>query len=242
MDERGIYHLILENIKEGGREYLDFTGRRRFLPIEYTTRYSVPLSEIDEFTTQYQNEQSMRKSLDHSDIDPLYKAYITYNYCGEKKLSCLYNDSMLQHIASKTIGVKRGCINMADTDTKIVLFNIYKEISDRKSKLTEEILGKTKNSYSINVHNKELIADIHVNQPHTERMLSYQFTQFVKAFTSYKEFRALYINYKEYKKKYDKEDINVYETEKSNVKCLSKKRKNAPVPGQISMFEILKNN
>lgn len=241
MDERGIYRLVSED-RNHEKKYLDFSGKRVFMVPEYSVRYSVPLSEIDAYTAGKMSVNDLLNSADSSSYDSAKKVYISYNYSGEKKLDCIYNDDVLQKIALKTIGDRKGSINLSDNNTKVILVKMFMEITNRNSNLTDDILSRHSNSYSVNAHNKDLIADLHSDYAYTEKKRNYQLYRFFRAFSSYKEFRALYFNYKEYMNKLNKPLSETNERTNEKVKSLVKKRVNAPVPGQISMFEILKNN
>ena len=246
MVETGNYYLIDENIKTKERMYMDFEGRRNFKPIEFTTRYNVPLPIIDVFTSNYQDEATLRAYLDKDTGKDYpenkdYMIYITYRNNGEKKLSCIYNDETLGHIASKTIGLKRGQVNMSDDVTRRVMYEMYEEVSKKNSKFTEEVIARTKNSYLINAHNKEMISALHCNQPYTERNRSYQFRDFAKNFGTYKEFRALYANYREFKKREQAFERQVTNEVRHDVDIKSLKKQNRPLPGQMNMFDLLAN-
>ena len=244
MVESGNYYLIDENITTKERMYMDFEGRKDFKPVEYTTRYNVPLPLIDVLTCSYQDEATFRAYLDKGanyEDNKEYMMFIAYRNNGEKKLSCIYNDETLQHIASKTIGLKRGQVNMSDDVTRRVMYGMYQEVITKSSSFTEQVLRKTKNSYLINSHNKEMISALHCNQPYTVRSAQYQFGDFAKHFGTYKEFRALYASYREFIKKekaFEKQasDEVVYDTPDRQLK-----KTNRPLPNQMNINDLLAN-
>ena len=247
MVETGIYNLVEEHKQTKERMYMDFEGRKDFKPIEFTTSFRVPLALIDVLTCSYQNEATFRAYLDRDNTDYQnnrdYMIYITYRNNGEKKLSCIYNDETLAHIASKTIGLKRGLVNMSDDTTRRVMFDMYEEVSNRCSSFAEEVIARNKNSYLVNVHNKDMIAELHADQPYTQRAKKSQFERFAKNFSSYKEFRALYANYREFIRRqqtFERQVSNEVRHDVPNVKTY--KKENRPLPGQINIYDLLGKN
>ncbi len=241
---RGIYHLIDEDKDTKEREYLNFGSRKRFLDLKDCDNPNTSLSVIDSLTTLFLDEKDFRSYL--KDDMETYRdrlIYITYKNNGEKKLACVYNDKVLHDIAEKTLGSQGGSVNLSDNLTKSYLYSMFREIKDPNSTFVDEVLARTKPSYSINDHNKELISEIRSDTAYTQNYENFQLTRFLRNFTSYKEFRALYLNYKEYKKRMELKRQKEYDENKEELKQLIKsKKKNREVPGQISMFGNNDNN
>jgi hypothetical protein len=247
VDEYGNYHLVKETLETGEREYMDFQGKKCFLPKEYTVKTNVPLSVIDEFTCHFVNEDHMRLAITKEDDmgNHKNKMYITYNYEGERRLSCVYDDEVLAHVASKTVGSKKSQINTNDSQTMSIAYAMFNEILRFGSTFaTDATKGDNSNSYSINNHNVKLLRELHRTPPKKESEAFRLFRgRFLKdnAFGSYKEFRALYLNYKQYK---NKRRIVMEEMEKERDNNASpiveEKKEDSKAPVQLSMFEMLK--
>ena len=242
MEKRGIYQLVDEDKETREREYLDFEGRKRFVPVEFCTDPSVALADIDSLTTLFENEADLRARTEAPTEGRTRLIYIVYKNNGEKRLSCLYNDPTLHTIASKAVGPQKGKINLYDNTTKSYLFNIYNEIRNKKSDFSEFVYYKTKNSYLVNDHNKELLRELHADTSYTERDNNYQLKRFIRSFESYKEFRALYVCYKQFNNMKRLEQYREEQAHKDEIKCLRYQKEdnnttNKQLPGQISMFD-----
>ena len=206
MDEYGNYHLVLEDNVTGDRKYMDFQGKQCFMPKEYTMRSNVPLAAIDELTCHFVNEDHMRLAITKEDDmgEHHNNMYITYKQQGEKRLHCIYNDDKLAHIASKTVGAKKGLLNLNDQVTNDTLYAMFREIIRFGSSFSSEALSGNSFTYAVNDHNAKIIRELHRNPPKKEseafRLFRSRFTK-DDAFGNYKEFRALYLTYKGYMEK-----------------------------------------
>ena len=214
MDEYGNYHLVLEDFSTRDRKYMDFQGKQAFSPKEFSIRINVPLAAIDELTTHFINDTHLKMSLAHKDeMDgPKDRVFITYQQNGEKQLECVYDDEVLAHIASQTIGAKKGLLNLNDEVTRTQLYNIFQEVIKPGSTFLSEALTENTNTTFVNSHNSNLLREIrrHASEKQSQNDRTFR-RVFAKedAFGLYKEFRALYISYKKYiaKKKAERDRL-----------------------------------
>lgn len=214
MDESGNYHLILEDNATRERKYMDFQGNQAFSPKAFSIKINVPLSAIDELTTHFINETHLKMSLAHEDDmgKPKKRVFITYQQIGEKELECVYDDDVLAHIASKTIGAKKGLLNLNDPVTMQQLYAIFQEVIKPGSTFLSEALTDNTNTTFVNSHNANLLRDVRRyasnKQSENDRTFRRVFAK-DNAFGLYKEFRALYISYKKYcaKKKAERDRL-----------------------------------
>ena len=238
MGRNGIYQLIDEDRITKDREYMDFDGRRKFKEEKDCVQTRTSLAEIDSMTTLFHSERDFRNYLKEEGLDASGRLiYIIYKHEGEQRLACIYNDEVLREFSECTIGAQRGSIDTSKQNVILKLYEMYREITDPKSDFTETVLKRDKPSYMINEHNQELLREFHSCPPDTCDRERFQLHRFFRGFSSYKEFRALYINHREFKKKQELIREREQERNREELKALLKKNRNTPVPGQISMFD-----
>jgi len=238
MGRNGIYQLIDEDRITKEREYMDFEGRKMFKEEKDCGQTRTSLAEIDSMTTLFNSESDFRSYLKEEGLNPSSRLiYIIYRHEGEQRLACIYNDEVLREFAESTIGSQRGSIDTSKRNVTLKLYEIYREIVDPNSSFTETVLKRDKPSYMINEHNQELLREFHSCPPDTYDRERFQLNRFFRGFSSYKEFRALYINHREFKKKQTLLRESEQERNKEELKALLKKNRNTPVSGQISMFD-----
>ena len=265
VDYKGIYHLIATNGFE--REYFNFEGKRRFVPKEWVTTSGVKLAYIDALTTMFEEEE-FRSSV-RDGVKENYKLNIVYVCNGsrakiERVLDPVYGDSDLAKIAERALKKTGGTyIDLNDDTTRRALLRIFREIQARNSAFTYETINNNLVNLQISDHNKDKIDEFHNNTAYTEREFNRQYILFSQAFKSYKEFRAIYLNYKAYKSNLYKgtevsKGSNQYtqqaptvtpvivqtqenETGKSLVKKKTSKKvqKLQQCEGQLSVFDLL---
>ena len=205
-------------------EYINLFNRRpsyfNFEPIcpvfEEDKVTCVSLATIDRETTQYANQKEFYDEILGSKMGT--DLYIAYNQLGEKHLSVVFNDPFLNHVANRTIGRDDGNINYKGDreigEKMLEIFNCFKKKNSGLLKQIEEMRAKDNHTYTINDHNYKFIRDIsseyrevlpNVYAGNNGRNV---YLKFKSKFDSYKEFRALYLNYKLYTKRLENKKTN----------------------------------
>jgi len=269
---KGIYHLIATDGFD--REYFNFEGTRDFVPEEWVTMSGVKLAYIDAITTLFRDDKDFRCSLNKG-IDDERRLSIVYVANGskakfERKLDPVFDNEELNKIATAATKTKsHGTeINLEDETTKKVLNRIFQEIQCRGSDFSYEACNSSLVNHQLSDYSKEKISQFHHNTAYLERNYNYQFRLFTIAFKSYKEFRALYLNYVAYKnnlyrgteipkkaselgnisraKEVEKPIVSAPTVEeKAKVKVLDKKKETRKrkaleqCEGQLSMFPLI---
>ena len=234
---KGIYHLVTTDLG-GNREYFNFVGRRRFLCREFVTQSGVKLAAIDALTCLFKDEKDFKATLNDGTLEYDKDIKIVYKNKEEKTLDPVYDNDELRTIANRAIEKNGGSyIDEYDHTTRLALDRIFKEIQNRGSNFSYEVINSDKLNHQLNNHSKDAVTEFHNNTAYTERNYNYQFRIFAGQFKSYKEFRALYLAYKDYKKSLYKMEVvsKPYDKEKT----LKKLDVNKPTEGQISMFDLL---
>lgn len=197
-DFKGRYSLVSESLEDGSREVFDFSdGIKDFVPVEYTGLSRVALSKIDGFTASFENFQelndyllkrrSIRREFPTSRCSIQYKS----NSTGEDtELSPVWNDELLQQVACNSNGSK---VNFGNETTKNAFNLMYTELMKRDGEFRKSVISSTYKTTSVNNYNKELIEQAASNPSDTVTL-----ARIVKSFSSYREYRALYLGYKNY--------------------------------------------
>lgn len=264
VDYKGIYHLIATDGFD--REYFNFEGLRRFLPKDWVTTSGVKLAYIDALTSLFKDEDDFKCSV-RDGVKEGYKLNIVYVCNGskakfERKLDPVFDDEELAKIAERALKKTGGTyIDTNDETTRRALVRMFREIQNRSSDFYYETINNNLVNLQISDHNKDKIEAFHNNTAYTEREFNRQYILFSQAFKSYKEFRALYLNYKAYKNNLYKgtevprkniqssttttTTVTTQVEEKSKVKSIGKKpiskkqQKLQQCEGQLSVFDLL---
>ncbi len=173
---------------------------------------NVSLAKIDAETTKYRDQKDFYINTLGSKMGS--ELVIAYNQLGEKRLKVVFDDEFLNHLANHTVGKEDGSIDTKDAKIGDMMYRIFCHFRDKDSGLLrqiEEMRIRDDDTYSINDHNFEFIRDIssEFQKLYDGVYKSYNgqkvYNDFKKHFKSYKEFRALYLNYKLYTNKKLKE-------------------------------------
>ena len=166
---------------------------------------NVSLATIDAETTRYRNqEEFFNETLGSKRGSEL---VIAYNQLGEKHLNVVFDDEFLNYVANHTFGKQDGSIKINDAKIGEKMLTIFRYFKDKNSELfkqIEEMRFRDNDTYTINDHNYEFVRDIssEFQKVCDGCYKSYNgqkvYNDFKKHFSSYKEFRALYLNYKLY--------------------------------------------
>ena len=225
----GIYSLVKES--NGEKEIFDFYNSHEFLPSEFVDK-NVSLSTIDALTTLFHHSAELEyytlKNMKYG--DRFAKTQIEYTNRGKtKKLKTIWKDDFLNTIVMDTKGRFAGCINLNNVNAKLILHETFRKF-ERDLDFYDAFLKSTAYK-NINNHNSELIQEIHDVGWKNQNNERYYFDRFRKNFTNYKEFREIYLLYKEYKNSLMNNDEISYQ------KVYKLERKNKVEKGQISMFD-----
>lgn len=206
--QKGRYQLISEEIRTGAKEVFDFSSSNLdFVSSEDSVFSKVPVAAIDKLTSAFTSFEELNEYSERNcsyDREWGSKCYIRYKSNTTKEdafLTPIWNDECLYRIASCANGSR---VDFTDSTTEEMFKDMYRELGDRNSGFASSILKSRSNDTSLNKHNKILveIAPNNKNDPNFLREMQ-------RAFSSYREFRALYIAYCQYNKKLGKEAPHV---------------------------------
>lgn len=202
-DFKGRYCLIAEDVFENTREYFDFScDTMDFVQYEDASVPSVSIASIDSLTTLFESFYELDSYLSKNqyqyvspeDRTPV-KAYVSYKSNTTKEeafLDAVWNDNALYEIAKHAKGSRVDFNNSTTMDT---FSTIYNELTDCNSSFATELLSSNSNTFSLNNHNKKLVSLAHSGFYNGDNF----FCKVLDSFSSYREFRALYLAYKKHK-------------------------------------------
>ena len=206
--KNGKYRLIQECKENGERVYFNFDAMQFY---DYTEKENkqVSLATIDCITTLYLSEQDFINYLRKSGYDVEDATmFIAYKYKGERKLSPVFNDSVLNRVSKTTLGKEDGRVDTEEPFVNELLYKMFRRLIVPNNGLFERIDYKYRansNTYGVSDHNLQFLDylqdDVYNGEAKDER---FHFERFKKHFSSYKEFRALYLNYVQYEKSLEK--------------------------------------
>ena len=205
---KGRYTLCVYNPILDQEEVLDFVGSSvDFVPRSAASDCKAPISVIDEFTTAFDSYYAFKAYLDKGSFverdEMVAKTTIEYksNSTGKvESLETVYCDDTLNTIAKNA---KDGKVDFSCEVTDDVFREIYHELRYGDKSLRDMLAHPKNRSYSVNEHNKALLRKIPYIDPNEDER---QICVYRQNFASYREFRALYLNYKDYKYKKEKEN------------------------------------
>lgn len=204
---KGRYNLIKEDIGDGTKEVFDFADRvMDFACLKDKEAADVSVATIDSLTTvfpdihylySYLNKEIM---LDRETEG--FSSYVRYKSRStgcDAFLSTVWDDEVLHEIASNANGSK---VNFENQTTKDVFSTMYNELRDSDSGFGSSLLNSSSNDTSINSHNRKLVGVASYGSDVGEFNF---FSKMRNGFSSYREYRALYIAYCKYMKSLKKE-------------------------------------
>lgn len=182
----GRYNLVREDIENEYIEYFDFET----MSFVNKVTKGVDISTIDAMTTLFEDENGfvdyVSKVKDDNEYFFDYKIiYATNKTKEEKILKIIWNDSKLNSISK----LADGKVDFVSDLNFNLFLNIIEEIK-KKNGLTKRILTSKKESFKLNDQNRkivEIISGLKVDVP---------IKDLIEVFSDYKEYRALYLNYK----------------------------------------------
>jgi hypothetical protein len=184
----GIYYLIKENKNTNEIEYFNFESMEfsRIIP------KGVALSTLDSLTSMFQDGIEFESFIKRKDIEEEYPYEYKIEYKDKRRkqdlyLSVIWNDMRISAMSK----LADGCVDYSNWSNYELLFNIIDDVKDSSSGLAKRIASSKKDSTKISDQNKKLVVVIASSRKEVP------IGDILNAFKSYKEFRALYLSYKE---------------------------------------------
>jgi hypothetical protein len=184
----GIYYLIKENKNTGEIEYFNFESMEfsRIIP------KGVALSTLDSLTSLFVDGSEFESFVSKKDINDSnpYEYEIEYKDKRRKQdlyLPVVWNDMRISAMSK----LADGYVDYSNWSNYELLFNIVDDIKDNTTGLAKRIASSKKDSTKISDQNKKLVVVIASSRKEVP------IADILESFKNYKEFRALYLNYKE---------------------------------------------
>ena len=186
--QSGRYNLVREDIDN---EYVEFFDFESMSFVNKITK-GVDISTIDSMTTLFVDENDFMNYFDkiknNDEYNYKYKIIYTTNKSREEKvLKIVWDDARLNSISK----LADGKVDFASDYNFSLFLEILEEIK-KKNGLTKRISTSKKESFKLNEQNRkiiEIISGLKVEVP---------IKDLIEVFSDYKEYRALYLNYKYY--------------------------------------------
>lgn len=184
------YYLIKVDSNTGDIEYFDFET----MDFLSEKKEAVPLSTIDALTTLFANGQELDNYLSrketvereyHYSFEIIFKSKENE---PEKSMKPVWNDYILNSISK----ISDNEVDFTNDKNYETLITIIDTIKKPKSTLARKIAGAEKEATRLTDGNKKIIGIL------AKTNKSVPIVGLMLVFASYKEFRALYLNYKEY--------------------------------------------
>ena len=207
----GNYSLIMEDYFDSSKEFFDF-DYKDFVPFEENDNsFYTTLTKIDSFTTFFSGPYEICSYL-NKDIccdkeqfrKNIYVQHISRSTGKVNRLPAIWNDETLHEIA---ISVNGNSVNYDNAKTKETFDRMYEELTSGSSSFRDYVLRYVHDNPSINSYNCNLIREI----SNTNYDNSGIFKMLPESFSSYREFRSLYVIYNSYISTKEKKDDNSLE-------------------------------
>ena len=202
------YNLIREDVDNEYLEYFDFETMSF---INKITK-GVDLSTIDALTTMFIDDKELNNYIEKVDSEYNYTYKIIYTTSKkkeEKVLKVIWDDVTLSSISK----LADGKVDFVSDYNYYVFLAIIDAIKNNKNGLVKRISSSKKESYRLSDQNRKIIEFIANSKEEIP------FKALIEVFSDYKEFRALYLNFKYY----NLENNLSLNEQVSNVKQLLKK-------------------
>lgn len=206
--EKGRYKLISKNYEDNSEEIFDFSRQRaEFVELREKGVPTVSLATIDSLTTVFSNVSELysylEKKLCFDREEDRRKCIVRYksNSTGkDEELTPIFNDEILHEIAVHAKGSK---VDFEDETTKEVFSTIMSELATPGSRLGVDLMMIGSKDTTINNHNKGYVRQFAFEGKGDD---PYTLGKLKESFTSYREFRALYLTYVRYLKRFKKDN------------------------------------
>lgn len=240
----GRYSLILET-DDNKKYYFDSSLGNFVLLYEDEKPVKSTLQALDFLTSNFHDKYALKDSYDIP--GNLSKIYITYQFKGEKKLACIFNNRTWQHIALTYTGKE---IDYRDRENLKAFNDVYEEIQDIGSNFANELLKNNNKLVNLSPNTINTILGLRAHKCATIAKQTYGFgptdyetydavsrvysedaygfyQDLKKQLSRYREFRTVYMNYCKFKGS----------PEKAPSMATNVKKKVIVPPHQISMFD-----
>lgn len=204
------YSLIMEDFFDGSKEVFDF-GCKDFIPLSGDDCFNATLANIDSITTSFTGPYDICSYLSKSAYfnkeefgKNIYVQHISRSTGKVNRLPAIWNDETLHEIA---ISVNGNSVNYDNAKTKETFDRMYEELTSGSSSFRDYVLRYVHDNPSINSYNCNLIREI----SNTNYDNSGIFKMLPESFSSYREFRSLYVIYNSYISTKEKKDDNSLE-------------------------------
>ena len=182
----GDYNLIREDIENEYIEYFDF---EKMAFVDKIAK-SVDISTIDALTTLFSDQEELNDYLsvskNNNDYNYKYKIIYKQNRKSEEKLfKCIWNDPSLSSISK----LSDNKVDFTSESNYSLFLKIIEDIKNNQNGLVKRIVTSRKESFKLNKNNIKIIECIASGEEIPLKDL-------MDIFSDYKEYRALYINYK----------------------------------------------
>lgn len=181
------YNLIREDVDNEYLEYFDFETMSF---INKITK-GVELSTIDALTTMFTDDKELNNYIEKVDSEYNYTYKIIYTTSKkkeEKVLKVIWDDVTLSSISK----LADGKVDFVSDYNYYVFLAIIDAIKNNKNGLVKRISSSKKESYRLSDQNRKIIEFIANSKEEIP------FKALIEVFSDYKEFRALYLNFKYY--------------------------------------------
>ena len=179
------YNLIREDVDNEYLEYFDFETMSF---INKITK-GVELSTIDALTTMFTDDKELNNYIEKVDSEYNYTYKIIYTTSKkkeEKVLKVIWDDVTLSSISK----LADGKVDFVSDYNYYVFLAIIDAIKNNKNGLVKRISSSKKESYRLSDQNRKIIEFIANSKEEIP------FKALIEVFSDYKEFRALYLNFK----------------------------------------------
>lgn len=203
--QKGRYKLICENLLDSSCEVFDFSNEiKDFVPVEEDV-VPVSVATIDAFTSLFPSGEYLgaylgkKSSIDREEKEKQY--YISYPQKFTKesvRLNTVWDDPILNEIASHAKG---GKVDFDNPTTKETFVNMIRLVYDKKVNFCSSLLVSSSNDFRLNDYTRNLLKKCAFQTSPHETLLDFKIKE---TFSNYREYRALYLSYKRYLQKLEK--------------------------------------
>lgn len=239
------YSLIFETINNN-YYYYDANKEIFVKMYENETPAKTTLEKIDFLTANIYDKSTAAKTFGID--EEIKRAYITYQFKGERRIAPVFNNKKWAYIASTYKGNE---IDFKDKENLSAYNEVYYEIADLNSKFGDVLTKNEVRLINLNPETKAIIIGLRAHEKAIKSKNQYEFSatnmetaviineiyskdrygfymDLKKSLSEYREFRTVYLNYCKFKK--------INESKKAQEEIVQKKKVLVP-PHQISMFE-----
>ena len=184
----GIYYLIKENKNTNEVEYFNFET----MDFSRNIFKGVALSTLDSLTSMFVDGREFEGFIKRKEVPDDYPYEYKIEYKDKRRKQDLYlpviwNDMKINAMSK----LADGYVDFSNWSNYELLFSIVDDIKDNTTGLAKRIASSKKDSTKVSDQNKKLVVVIASSRKEVP------IGDILDAFKNYKEFRALYLGYKE---------------------------------------------